>query len=697
MEAILNNQSAKDFRQRKRLGLSFLKPPFRGGCLENLGDAPMGKGHNNEGKPFDVETACYLKPIFAAYDEAVRHVWRRKFVLKAGVKTMKSFTLEICAGDHCCHRNGDTAIYFGSGDVADDQSSTRIIDYYRGIPAFRAKVATLRSRFDETMGAMKFPDKTLRILPANLSNTQGLNLGFAGLCDAFVTEKSGMIDQLIARTTQYADAIVFLESQGGETAFDFDRHYEDTDQRELHVICPYCDSPHIFNWKVYDPAHMTRLEGFVPVAPKSVASMDRAAWIEQHRNILLAKDRRIAGFKRGTESEIKFADGHYNELAILRETHFECFHCGSRWEDTPEIREQLDRSSFYVASRTDALPENIGFNFPQWINRRLSWGKIMLEKLKASKTNEEHGQIEPLKIWWQKAAARTWDKAKIFQPETTISPGSYDPAGLVEQLIPDEHSRNMAVDCQEDGDHKAKTGVSITGWFWYIVRVFDKFGNSKQLARGYCKNEETWRAVQRHWKVPNDRVMIDSVQWSEQVIALTVKHRDTIKLDKPHPIFKTMDKTVTFKLLAASPGKSNFKGHRDGIIRAWSPEMPVYGNAIGDDGRVRRIPISRILFNKTPVQLQVDALYSGAGAARFESLAREHLKHPDGTPDRLTLEMETGMRTYANQMASQYYDPQANKYVELRPDDHYYWCEQALVVRVGMDGILGQVAVYQEA
>src|SRR6185312_11283758 len=128
----------------------------------------------------------------------------------------------------------------------------------------------------------------------------------------------------------------------------------------------------------------------------------------------------------------------------------------------------------------------------------------------------------PMQTFTLSRWAQPWNPKQMFQPETTISPGSYDPAGLVEELIPDEHSRNMAVDCQENGDHKAKTGVSITGWFWYVVRVFDKFGNSKQLARGYCKSEEVWRAVQQHWKVPNDRVMVDSVQWSEQVIALTV-------------------------------------------------------------------------------------------------------------------------------------------------------------------------------
>src|SRR5208283_2409163 len=74
---------------------------FYGGCVANLGNAPMRKGHNNQGRPFDIETACYLKPIFAAYDNP--HV--RKIVIKAGVKTVKSFAAEIMAAHFICHGN----------------------------------------------------------------------------------------------------------------------------------------------------------------------------------------------------------------------------------------------------------------------------------------------------------------------------------------------------------------------------------------------------------------------------------------------------------------------------------------------------------------------------------------------------------------------------------------------------------------
>ena len=85
---------SKDYRQMKRM-LAAIPQFFRGGCLENLGGAPMGKGHNNDGKPFDVETACYLKPIFSAYDKAVRRGQRRSWLRGCPSQKAGSMTASI--------------------------------------------------------------------------------------------------------------------------------------------------------------------------------------------------------------------------------------------------------------------------------------------------------------------------------------------------------------------------------------------------------------------------------------------------------------------------------------------------------------------------------------------------------------------------------------------------------------------------
>ena len=497
---------------------------FRGGAVENLGGAPMGKGHGNDGQPFDIETACYKKPIYAEYDKARANGTRLKLVLKAGVKTMKSFALEVCAAEHVCNGSGDVALYFGTESAAESTATTRILNFYKGddqfgggIPRFREKMQTMRSRFDETNGALKFPDKTLFILSANLGNTQQKNLAFVGLEDSFVTEKSGMIKEMIARTTQYQkEAIIFLESQGGEKGFDFDTEFEDTDQRELHVNCPCCGKQHIFNWKAYDKEWMTRPEDFV--ATLTFAEVDRiklmvdsqyplASEAEKQSTIsqelsTLQKELseklkgKIAGFRRGADELIKLPNGAYNEAAVLRETHFECFHCGGLWRDDGEFgptRIALDQSAGkpenHVPLRPDALPGNVGFNIPQWINRRLPWGPMMLEKLKAERTANELGNFMPLKIWWQKVAARTWDENISAKAPEKIGATIYeiDPA----KKVPGEKVRISGTDIQFNLTHMIYQAWSICERPRLLHYEWIKpatAGLSDQDAREYCKD-----------------------------------------------------------------------------------------------------------------------------------------------------------------------------------------------------------------
>ena len=681
------------------------RPPFRGGVIENLAETPMGKGHGNHGQPFNLETACYLKPVFAAYDAARRRDERLKLVLQAGVKTIKSFALEICAAEHVCHGRGDAAIFFATGETADVGATTRILDFYRSIPEFAAKLRTIADRFDDTKGALKFPDKTLFILAANLSNTQQKNLAFVGLQDAFLTEATGMIEEMLARTTQYeATAIVFLESQGGEKGYDFDRHYESTDQRELHVTCPHCGTSHLWNWKAWD---MVRPDDFQAVLPRSeqeritqrmeagdernpLSAANHAlgfelAWAQEELSTTLRQPaRRHCGFKRGADELIKLPGGEYNEQEILNQTHFECFHCGGLWRDDGEFgptRVGLDQSSHYVAARTDALPWNVGFNIPQWVNRRLSWGKIMLEKLLAQKIYDTTGNLAPLKKWWQKVAARTWDPDLMARhAETQISVGSYelDPA----KLIPDEHSRNLAVDCQKD---ETKDTV---GTFWYVARAFDKFGNSRQLARGFARSWEEWIAVQKFWKIPNARVCIDSSHWTPQIMLRAASEYEEVA--RWNPMTQRQETYKSCWRLFFGDDARAFKV-ANGASSTFSPGQPTAPVVVYDkEGRRIRLTLFKYRWSNLMFELQLDAILDGGpGMPRFEALPREKL-----TP--FVQSKEAGILTYEKQMKARYKTEVRGKekFVDIdNREAHYRDCELMQLVRASQDGLLGHVAV----
>lgn len=488
------------------------EPPFRGGIAENCATAPMGKGYANDGKPFDISTACYLKPVLAAIEcESTR-----KVVIKAGVKTMKSFVAEMALGFYCPYGSGDCSIYFGTEELGEDQATTRILNYLWGIPAMAEKRKTIIGQWDETMKATKFPDKTLRISPANLMWVQDLNLEFVAIRDAHVTKATGMIDQIIARTTQYPDTKkIIIESQGGEIGFDFDRHYNDTDQGELHVKCPFCGQLNIWNWRGW---HRERPDDFVAKPPLAIPSLDRDNWVTENTKLLKSEQRKDCGFKRGDEQLIKLPDGEYDEAAILREAYYECYHCGSRWDDTPTIREQLDSddSVRYIPARTTALITNKGFNFPQWINRRLPWGEMMLAYLKHKQTRDRTGNIEPLKQWWQKTAGRTWDD-RLLRELRARAQASFD----VEMSKHDAWRLCMIVDNQL---HLMQQ--------WVMVLAVKKDGSVRQIWRGSLNGLAEVRKKQLEYVDPKGNqilkdwfAFLDSRYKPEQIRQHILEHK----------------------------------------------------------------------------------------------------------------------------------------------------------------------------
>lgn len=661
----------------EKRGSSFVGRTFRGSIVENCSTAKMGKGHGNDGKPFDIETACYLKPVF----EGIQRDSTRKVVIKAGVKTLKTFTVEASAGYYVPHGVGDATMYFGTGEAADDHATTRLLAYLRGIPSFAEKWDTIINRFNDTQSALKFPDKTFRICPANLTWTQNVNLCFVGICDAFLTARNGMIDQAWARTTQYPnDKKFIIESQGGEDGFDFDRHFEDTNQGELHVKCPLCASAHIWNWRAWD---MTRPDDFVATPPLAIPSLDHAAWVSHHTPILKSEERKRCGFRRGDETKVKLPDGTYNEQEITRGTYFECFHCGGEWRDDGRFgatRIGLDQSSYYVSSRTTALPGHLGFSFPQWINRRLPWGAMMLQKLNTQKLHKNFGNFEPLKLWWQKVAGRTWSE-KMLQTPVAVIYGTRNVSGA----IPNEAARVMGIDCQQ-GDIPQKTGK-----FWVDSWAIDRAGKVlTQLERGFANSWKEWFDIKNQLKIPNDNLGIDGGHYLEEILDAAGANFEIVdRIDERTK--KKFKARAVWKVLIGDGRRKSFLHGKD-CFRSFS--KPTYYQ--------RRVEVSKGQFAvlNIPVyywsNLSVkDHFYNlirgGPNLPKFIALSRDQL-----TP--ATQLKEVGDLTYSKQIENQYRGMERGqaKWIETSPNVHYPDCGCECVVLFDMGGRLGLPAAADE-
>lgn len=650
-------------------------PPFRGQIWEMCADAPMGKGHNNQGLPFDIETACYLRePLMAMRDPSVR-----KWVGKAGVKTLKTFIAEMGGAERIVNGQGDVTLYMADEEMAKDHAKGRLAGYWYGIPAIKKMLGTITNRHDETTTELYFPGKTVRIWPANYTSTQNINLETAIICDAHCIGDTGLIEQIIQRTSQYPHTKkIIIESQGSNHRDDFDRQYEDTDKRQLHVRCHHCGSSQPFLWR------QERQRDFIAVPPRIIPSLDHEAWIAHHTPILIADDRKFCGMQRG-DGDTKMPNGEYDESRILRGTYYECYHCGGRWEDDGEhgaTRIAIDRSSHYVATRSNAVVGHVGFNWPKFINRRIPWGERMLEYLKAKQEDLRYARKELLKQWVQKDEARTWNPAEgraIMQ----VSVGDYD---VPEGAIPDEVCRVMGVDPQQDPGLTAATGKSTIGHFWYSIRAIDKRGDSLQISRGYAYSWDSWIETQKKFKVRNDMVGIDGGNWLHDVLNMAAKKMLPYKV-RVKKRGKWVEETH-WKIWCVLCGDDKYSyPWPDGRMRYVSTGT-IYTREVELKGQRMTVQIFVHRWSNLGIKDMLTGLINGGdGRAKFLWLAHSQLE-----PD--TQLKEADDLTYEKQMSAEYRTKKKNGtpiYDKLRPDNHYFDCECETLVMFDLAGAMGGI------
>lgn len=650
-------------------------PPFRGQIWELCADAPMGKGHNNGGKPFDIETACYLRePLMAMRDPSMR-----KVVCKAGVKTMKTFAVEMAGAERIVNGQGDVTLYMADEEMAKDHAKGRFNDWLVGVPSIAKMIGTIASRHDETTTELYFPGKTFRIWPANYSSTQNINLETVIVCDAHCIGNTGLIEQIIQRTTQYPHTKkIIIESQGSNYRDDFDRQYEDTDKRGLHVRCPLCNSSQPFLWR------HERQRDFIAIPPVSVPSLDHAAWIAHHTPILISDARKFCGMQRG-DGEVKLPNGEYDESRILSGTYYECFHCGGRWDDDGEFgptRIALDRSSHYVPTRHNAVVSHAGFNWPKFINRRQIWGDNMLDYLKAKQEDLKYGSKELLKQWVQKYEARTWSPSE-GRAVIQVSAGDYE---VPEGAIPDEVGRAGGIDCQQDPGLTAATGKSSIGHFWAVFRAIDKRGDSLQLHRGYHYSWDSWIETQKKFGVRNDMIGIDGGQWLHDVIDMAAKKILPYKV-RVKKRGQWVEETH-WKVWTVLTGDDKYSYEwPDGRMRYVSTGK-IYTREIEVKSQRATVQIFVHRWSNLGIKDMLKALVTGGdGRAKFKWLAHSQL-----SPENQLKEIDD--LTYEKQMDAEWRTSKKSGtpiWEKLRPDNHYNDCECECLAVFDLQGMMGGI------
>jgi len=670
--------TAKRFQ---RFADSFCQPPFRGDINENCQRFKfVGPGYksmpSSQNGHFMLESARHLAgPLAALLDPFVRitHIIGATQVLKS----MSGETWVIYVFEHL---RLSILILFEDQDKAKLFASERLITTIREHPGLSRSIAeTLEENRHKITGTkIKLPGATMLVAGLNEGNVSTLSWPVIWVSEAWQHGSDGLLFKAFKRADRFADTAKILnESQASLVGTDLHTATKDAHPVPLEWRCPACDGVQTWerrHWSFKRPDDFKPRENRL-IVPVTIGDSTATIWEPP-------KPGTYAGMSWGLDTPTTQDNRTVEEKA--RSAHWRCVHCDYRIDDTKENRQAIAKTysqnyKLITAGQT-VTPREVCFTLPFESNVDNRF-ESTVKKFLSAKSASDFVNKKPLEDWYLADRAFFYDPALDYQ-SFVISPGSYDPAMYREIMGDGFHSVNMMVDCQQDQEMMDRTGKSMTGWFWFIIRAVDKFGNSKQLARGFCKS---WDELLRHkakWAVPTDRVCIDVGQWGTQIMQKAVECRETVKLDKPMGIYRVTQKDLSWYLFSAENTRKGFP-HTDNNFRMWSLPQRVPVPLLDSEGKRRTIFLQKIRFDRKTFNQQLDALWGGApGMPKFEILSRELL-------DEQSRNMEMGDRTYSQQLSAKVYDPAKNDYKELRPDDHYQWCEIAFLVRTAMDGLFG--------
>lgn len=587
-------------------------------------------------------------------------------------------------------------------------------------PLFRKIAASPETRWNVCTTNILLPGMVFRARPLNEQWVQSFPAKYGGLSDAALVE-AALVRKIEVRFTKYESSYLWVvESQGdapmGILGGGMAEFMAKTNEMKLHVRCPECQA------RVRFLFHHLRNEDTKIVAPTSVPTLEREAWIAHHRPILRSEERKHCGFK--VLGELKNDDGSINERDIMKSTVYECPACGENWVDDNiyhsgekatygPTRIYLDREAGldenWIATRPTALPGFLGYTIPRWINPKPSWGAVMLT-FKQAMAAKKMGNLMPLQEFKTKWEGEDWDEKLEAGNVVAAITGTYDPN--VKQ-IPNESFRSLQGDCQKDIIESVKQGKEVTGHLWVIVDAVDKGGGTFQLFRGYVHSWDELNAVRIKFGVPTRNVAIDGKHWFDTVKEMAAKYR-TLEDRRADGSTEAGKKFLaTWKVMTGDVARG-FKHVEDNSWRIYSPVKNEHVNILQPDQTWLRVSVPVYRWSNFSVTNQLKMLQRGeAGKPKFIALdvsqlacktPKEIVQTQFGPVDiapiyARTRAKEIGEFTYESQMNGQLLGEERGKakWIDLHKQQHYSDDSKMGIVLKALKGLIGHIAAEDEA
>lgn len=661
------------------------KPRFRGEIYED-------DTENEHLKDF---LACHFHRKILR--DAVKDTTRR-MGLRAANQIGKTRIGELILKHLMKYRPANMIVYDETIEKSRDHMANRFGPMLASIFGDVFKEVIENNRFDISTQDIRLPGMIFRARPLNEAWTQSITIKYGMISDAALCDPR-QIRRAFVRSRQHEhDDFWFVESQGdaveGRVGGGFREFMSTTNEMKLWVRCLHCGTRQRFLF------HHLRMPDTVIVAPLSVPSLDREAWVAHHKPILLSEERCHAGFK--VAGELKRDDGSFNEQEIMKSTVYECPHCGDIWNDDGlhgKMRRYLDREAGldenWIVTNPKALPGYLGYSLPVWINPKISWGSAMLFFRQAMAAFNS-GNMMNLQEWRTKWEGEDWNKSD--ESRITFKAVTDSPEWIKDKkACPNERFRMMLVDCQKDKEASDKAGKDMTGHFWATATAVDIAGNCFQLWRGYCTSWKEWIEKYKELEIPVENVLVDGRYQPDQIREMAAVNR----VEYGPKVWRNgrwEQPMKTWKIMIGD-ARNRWLHTADNVPRVYSAPEPKPVSIRLANGEWMSMSVPWILWSNWHITNMLNLLRSGApGRAQFVALPPESelLSAKTREMERFTDEKGHKKWSYDNQMNGQMLGEGLNKkakWIDLHKEQHYCDCAKMGVVLMLMAGYFGAVEI----
>ena len=173
-------------------------------------------------------------------------------------------------------------------------------------------------------------------------------------------------------------------------------------------------------------------------------------------------------------------------------------------KDTPAERKAIARNGRFVRTNPHTPRHRVSFHWNALLPPWVSWRSIV-EEFIAAKAALRAGDISPFKTFVNETLGESWE-------DQLGAIDDYDFLDARKQDYefgdpwPEERDRFMAADRQEAGGEH----------YWYVIRAFGPFGQSRLVSYGPCATRDQLEELRKEHNVPghkrHDRLRVQGVR-----------------------------------------------------------------------------------------------------------------------------------------------------------------------------------------